>query len=43
MKAPIDEIDKLIANLILDYKGNLDLMLVPLNYEYVNGDGDIRI
>ena len=42
LKAPIDDLDKQIAMVIFDRKGQIDLKPVPQSHEYVSGDGDIR-
>ena len=42
LRAPVDETDQQIANVIFDRKGVMDLKPVPQSHEYVPGDGDIR-
>ena len=38
-----DELDKQIADVLLDRQGKIDLKPVPQAHEYVSGDGDIRL
>lgn len=42
LRAPVDELDRQIAEVIFDRKGKIDLKPVPQLHEYVSGDGDIR-
>ena len=43
LKTPLDELDKKIAEVLFDSKGNMDLKAVPKDYEYQTGDGQIKL
>lgn len=42
LKSPKDEIDTLLATVMFDKMGRIDLKPVPTHHEYVSGDGEIR-
>lgn len=43
LKQAHDDLDKKIAEVMFDGKGNIDLKAVPQTYEYNSGDGKINL
>jgi len=43
LKWPLDDLDRMIAEVMIDNKGAMDIKQVPQTYEYKQGEGKISL
>ena len=43
LKWPVDELDRMIGEVMIDTQGSLDTKMIPQTYEYKQGEGRISL